>query len=79
VLFSWECATTAISDSLFDEPTTQQCYEYLDRMNIDVVEMIEEATRGQSDCELWHALRNGRLTSSRFGEIRNRKQTTDLK
>ena len=80
VLFSREHATTVSCNNLF-EPTTQQCYEYLDqmRLNIDTVEMIEGATKDQSDCELWHALRNGRLTSSRFGEIRNRRLTTDSK
>ena len=80
MLFSREHATTVICGSLF-EPTTQQCYEYLDKasLNIDEVEMIEGTTRDQSDCELWYALRNGRLTSSRFGEIRNRKQITDSK
>ena len=52
MLLSWEYATIAIGDSLY-EPTIQQCYEYLNRMrmNINVVEMIEGATRGQSDCE----------------------------
>ena len=78
ILFSREHATTLTCDSLFD-PTTQQCYEYLDKakLDIDVVERIEGATRDQSDCKLRHALRNVRLTSSRFGEIRSRKQTTD--
>ena len=47
------------------------------KLDTDDTEKIEEATRDQSDSELWHALRNGRLTSSRFGEIRNRKEMTD--
>ena len=39
------------------------------KLPLDVVQKIEAATRGQSASELWYALRNGRLTSSRFGEI----------
>ena len=52
---------------------------YVDKMKLDSddVERIEAATGDQSDSELWHALRNGTLTSSRFGEIRNRKETTN--
>ena len=43
----------------------------------DIVDTIEIATREQSECELWHALRNGRLTSSKFGEILRRRPSTD--
>ena len=49
------------------------------KLDFDNVAGIEAATRDQGDRELWHTLRNGRLTSSRFGEIRNRKETTILK
>ena len=35
----------------------------------DMGEAVEKATRGQADCKLWHDMHNGRLTSSRFGEI----------
>ena len=58
-----------------------QCYVYLDKMKLDTddVEIIEAATKDQSDSELWHVLRNGRLTSFRFDEIRNRKETTSSK
>ena len=38
---------------------------------------IDAATCGQSDSELWQALRNGRPTNSRFGEILKRRPTTD--
>ena len=41
------------------------------------VTAIEAATRAQSESELWMALRNGRLTSSRFGKILRRRVTTD--
>ena len=78
VLFTQKHATTIVGEKLF-VPTTPQCYEYLDKMKLDIDDIgrIEAATRDQNDSELWHALRNGRLTSSRFGEIRNRKETTN--
>ena len=41
------------------------------------VHEIEAATRGQTENKLWQALHNGRLTSSRFGEILHRRPTTD--
>ena len=52
-------------------PTLADCCKYLDSMKLplDVVQKIEAATHEQSASELWYALRNGRLTSSRFGEI----------
>jgi len=34
-------------------------------------------TRQQSASELWQAMRNGQLTSSRFGEILKHRPTTD--
>ena len=46
------------------------------KLPLDEVAMIEEATRGQSENELWFAIRNGRLTSSKFGEIFHRRQST---
>ena len=46
---------------------------------VDFVENIEAATCEQSECELWFALRNGRITSSRFGEILYRRSSTDPK
>ena len=38
---------------------------------------IEERTRGQANNKFWHLLHNGRLTSSRFGEILHRRKSTD--
>ena len=60
-------------------PSTDDCHKYLDstRLPMSTVEDIEIATRDQSDCELWYALRNGRVTSSRFGEILHRRPTTN--
>ena len=43
----------------------------------DEVARIEAATQDQSECELWFALCNGRLTSSRCGEILNRRSSID--
>ena len=62
-----------------DVPTREQCYEYMQSMTLSMEEAgrIEEMTREQADSKLWHALHNGRLTSSRFGEILHRRQTTD--
>ena len=50
----------------------------MSRMHEDQVSAIDAATCGQSDSELWQALRNGRLTSARFGEILKHRPTTDL-
>ena len=42
-----------------------------------VSDFIEQATRGQSDCNLWRLLHNGRLSSSIFGEIIQRRDGTE--
>ena len=54
-------------------------FEYLSNLELSYVEVqtIEAATRGQTDNDLWLALHNGRLTSSRFGEIIHRRQSTN--
>ena len=41
------------------------------------VASIGFATCGQATNKLWFALHNGRITSSRFGEILHRKSSTD--
>ena len=78
VIFSHE-KYTEFQKEFADLPTREQCYEYMQSMSLskEVVDRIEEMTREQADSKLWHALRNGRLTSSRFGEILHRRQTTD--
>ena len=43
----------------------------------DIVVDIEKSTQTQADSKLWLALHNGRITSSRFGKILRRKDTTD--
>lgn len=78
VIFSHMHASTLVQENFFN-PTLAQCFDYLSHMKLlqDEVSMIEEATRGQSDNELWFAIRNGRLTSSKFGEILHRRESTD--
>ena len=40
-------------------------------MEIDqeLVNRVEEETRGQRHCSLWRDLHRGRITSSKFGEV----------
>jgi len=45
------------------------------KLEPDEIAKIKEATCGQSDNNLW--VRNGRLTSSRFGEIYHRRESID--
>ena len=73
VIFTHKHASTIPRDKFFT-PTMSQCYHYLSHMKLsfDEVSRIEMATCGQSDNDLWCALRNGRVTSSRFGEILHR-------
>jgi len=47
------------------------------KLSSDEVVRIEEATRDQSENELWFALWNGRITSSKFGKILHRRESTD--
>ena len=78
VIFSHQNITTIAQDKFF-MPSAVDCHGFLREMKItqDIVDIIEIATREQSESELWHALRNGRLTSSRFGEILRRRPSTD--
>ena len=78
VLF-WHENASSVSCEKFFTPTEEQCAEYFSNLTLtyDEVEAIEAATRGQAGNDLWLALHNGRLTSSRFGEIMHRHQSTD--
>ena len=78
VIFSHQHFSTVIRDKFFT-PTVAQCYDYLHGMTLDngEVAQIEATTQDQTECGLWFALRNGRLTSSRFGEILNQRSSTD--
>ena len=54
------------------------CHDYVCEQVIDkeLSDFIERNTQDQSDCSLWKELHNGRLTSSTFGEIFNRRDDT---
>ena len=60
-------------------PTPFVCQQFLLSMKLSCTEVagIEAATRVQSNSALWQVMWNGRLTSSRFGEILKCQQTTD--
>ena len=76
--FAHQKITTIARDKFF-MPSVVDCHGFLREMKItqDIVDIIEIATRKQSESELWHTLHNGRLTSSRFGEILCRRPSTD--
>ena len=63
----------------FVTPSIQECYEYMNSMKLSQTDAdnIDFATRGQAKNKLWLALHNGRITSSRFGEILHRKSSTN--
>ena len=78
VLFSPESAAHAEEPVEKCPPTEEECAELADAMTLshELAEKVEAMTRKQSECQLWHLLHNGRITSSRFGEIRRRRATT---
>ena len=80
VIFSHERADKVDTSALV-EPTLQDCRDFVSAMVLpaSLASAIEENTRGQADNELWHSLRNGRITSSRFAEVCRRRPTTDPK
>uniref|UniRef100_A0A1X7VSU8 Uncharacterized protein n=1 Tax=Amphimedon queenslandica TaxID=400682 RepID=A0A1X7VSU8_AMPQE len=63
----------------FIVPSIRQCCDYLKSITLsqEEVNQIKVATREQARSNLWHALYNGRITSSRFGEILHRRHLTD--
>ena len=70
--------TTIVQDKFFI-PSVVDCHGALREMKItqEIVDTIEIATHEQSESELWHALHNGRLTSSKFGKILRCRPSTD--
>lgn len=57
----------------------KSCEEFLKNIAVlftaDALKNVEEHTRGQSDSNLWHELRFGRLTASKAYEIKNCKKS----
>ena len=53
--------------------------DYMQSLTItaEMIQFIEKSTREQSADQLWLALHNGRITSSLFGEILHRRDTTN--
>ena len=78
VIFSYAKLST-VNRAKFAEPTEVDCHNLNAEMQLsgDLRSAVEEQTRRQGGCELWNDLRNGRLASSRFGEIVHRRDTTD--
>ena len=78
LFFSHQTVTTIAQEKFFI-PSVVDCHGFLREVKLtqDVIDKIEIATRKQSESELWHALHNGRLTSSKFGEILRRRPSTD--
>ena len=60
-------------------PSVEDCHRFLSEMKITqgVVDLIEIATHKQSESELWHALRHGRLTSSQAHQNYSCHKVTD--
>lgn len=81
VLFTRHAATgiTRPADSV--TPTLDDCCRFAEDMCLssDLIQRVEEATRDQASSQLWRDLHHGRLTSSRFAEVRRRRATTDPK
>ena len=77
VIFNHE--NTAMIQRTFLNPSVQQCFEHANSMahSQSEVNSIKIATRGQASNKLWLALHNGRITSSRFGEILHRRESTN--
>lgn len=78
VLFSHKTWNSEMREQVVD-PSLADCYHFTNGMKLSYsqVAALEAATLAQSKSELWVMLHNGRLTSSRFGEILRRRVTTD--
>lgn len=78
VLFSHKTWNSEMRVQVVD-PSLADCHHFINGMKLSYshAAALEAATRAQSASELWVVLHNGRLTSSRFGEILKRRATTD--
>ena len=66
---------SAVTDNVVTE---EMCTAFVSDQTLspDTAACVERSTRGQAKNGIWHLLRNGRITSSRFGEILHRKAST---
>ena len=57
------------------------CYLYAEQqvLSEELSNQIEMLTVTQRQCDLWHDLHNGRITSSKFGQIVHRRETPDTR
>ena len=86
-LIIWDGNDTTLTQSAIEldgidtesEYMKELCSEFEQEQVIDTTlsDFIEQITHGQSDCKLWRLLHNGRITSSMFGEIIQRRNGTD--
>lgn len=63
-----------LQDELFINTCKQVCNEMT--ITEEEIQKMEETTRGQSENPEWFKFRVGRVTASKFGEIKNRRPTT---
>lgn len=68
LLFSREAAAGVEQPVNDPVPTEDECVQFASWMvlSLETVDRVELLTGGQSACELWHSLHNGRMVSSRF-------------
>ena len=86
-LIIWDGINTALPQSAIEldgvntetEYFKELCREFEQEqiINSTLSNFIEQVTHGQSSCDLWMLLHNGRITSSLFGEIMQRRESTD--
>ena len=70
-----ECEGTDTQSEYFKEVCSE--FDKKQVINDKLSAFIEQSTTGQSECQLWKMLRNGRITSSFIGEMMHRKDSTD--
>ena len=74
----WDPQVSKVRNERFiTDPSPSQVQELMEGMTMppEMISAIEENTRKQASSTLWLALHNGRITSSKFGEIYEGKRT----